>query len=98
MEQSAVAMHNRSDLGDRLDDSGLVVGEHDRNERRSRIGSELFLEPDPIDDAVGVDRDAFGSRRRLQHRTVLDRRYENPLTPTAKEGQMVGFGAAADKD
>ena len=98
MEEGAMGMRERGDFGDRLNDPGLVVGEHDRHDRRARVGGELPVEPGQIDDPLAVDRDPFGARHGPQHRAVLDRGDEDALAPGAEQRQMVGFGAAADED
>ncbi len=85
-------------FGDRLDDPGLVVGEHDRNDRRARVRGKLIVR-------AGRDRrcpsrstairSALGHGR--QHRTVLDRGDEDAFAPAAEEREVVGLGAAADE-
>ena len=82
----------------RLDDTGLVVRQHDRDQRRARVGSQHRLKSSKIDDPVRIDRDALGCRRHLQHRIVLDGRNKDPLATAAEQREVIGFGAPADED
>ncbi len=98
VKEGALRMRQRRDLRDRLDDAGLVVGEHNRNQRRPRVSREKTGESVEPDDAVAVDRDRLGPRNRLAHRVMLDRGHQQALAPGAEQGQMIGLAAAADEN
>ena len=81
--------------GDGLDDAGLVVGEHDRDERGGLgLGEKRFQRLD-LDEAVAIDGDPDRTVGRGQHRIVLDRRDKDAPAPGAEERERVGLGTAA---
>ncbi len=98
MKQCAVPMRERRDFGHRLDYTRFVIGEHNRHQCRPTIFIEETLKHIEPDDAVSVDRDVFGRRSSVQHGTVLNLRDQHALPPGTENRQMVGLGAAADKD
>ena len=101
-------MHDRSDLANRLNDAGLIIGQHDRDQRALRLAQE---EPQglAIDDTGSADRDDIdgigGESRALQNRDMLDRRNQETVAMPARAGdfqgrvqrQHVGLGRARGK-
>jgi hypothetical protein len=82
-------------LRDRLDPAGLVVGQHDRHQRGTRIVGEHVAEPPEIDDPVRGERDARRARGRVQDRIVLAGRDQHPRPPGPGKRQGIRLGAAA---
>ena len=70
--------HELGGLGDRLDDAGLVVGQHQGDKRPRRRAPALARASREIGHAVGVDRQLLDRRARKpavsRARVVLDRR------------------------
>ena len=90
-------VRQRRDLGHRLDDSGLVIGEHDRDQRRPIVAGQHVRQRVEADEAVAIDRDPVGFGMGAQDRIVLYRRYQDPFPTGATKRQVVGLGAAAAK-
>ncbi len=103
--QPVGGMHDVGNLADRLDDAGLVVGKHHRTQ--GTLGpSNRASKSKKIDDSVRgspalVQWNQRGNARR-EHRRMLDRRHEQPVTlalsPASRapaSAQHVGFGRAA---
>ena len=60
MKHRAVRSRERGDRGQWLQYTGLVIGKHDRDERRARITRQKIVECLENNDAVAVDRDVLG--------------------------------------
>ena len=98
MEQRAVRVRDRGDPRGRLHDAGLVVRQHDRDQRRARIGPQHRVERREIDDAV---RDPPGCAR-PRARPAGPNRARPPkrgcARARAEQREMIGLGAAADEN
>jgi hypothetical protein len=51
MKESAMGVGDLGDRSDRLDDAGLVIGQHDRDESGPVIGGEAFGKSRDVDRA-----------------------------------------------
>ena len=98
MKQRAVPPRDAGDIGDRLYDAGLVVGEHDRNQRGARVIGEKTVERIETQKAVAVDRDAFRRGIGVQDRVMLHSRNQHAAPSAAADRQIIGLGAAARED
>ena len=83
------------DVAHWLNHAGLVVGKHDRDQRR-RGAHQLVLERRQIDAPRGIHENTPRVRHRRQHRLVLDRR-DRDRTAHAAQCLIVCLGAAARK-
>ena len=89
---------DRSDCGQGLQHTSLVIGKHDGHERWARISGQKIVECLEHNDTIMVDRDALGSAYGTKGRIVLDRGDQDALAPAAQQRKMVRLGATADKD
>ena len=87
MEQPARRVHDCGSFGDRLNDAGLVIGEHQRNQRRgdfaTACGQRREIEP-----AIRVDRQSPRSRRAETGRRPAPRRVRSPRAKAAARGRF----------
>ena len=108
MQHAIGRMHDRRDLGYRLNDASFVIGLHDRHQRA--LGpQQASFKLDKIHNAVAIDRQYFDRIGRkaaaAKHRGMLYRRYEQPVTrllaatkfQSRRQCQHVGFGGAGRK-
>ncbi len=110
MKQRAALVRHRGELGDWLHGADLVVGVHDRHERR--VVGDRFAQAIHRHDAADIHRQqrdlpaALGHRPHgVQHRLVLDSARNQVLSSRrlhglgrAADGDVVGLGAAGGKD
>ena len=101
MKENARVGGDSADLLHRLEDAGLVVGQHHANQ--PRLGPDRALNLRRVDKAAGLGLDEGGlhatfgqAMGRLQDRRVLDRRGNEVVAGTqkAKERRVVALGAA----
>ena len=90
--------HDGRHLGQRLDGADLVVGQHHRHHADAVV--EGIGEGVEVDDAVGSHGNDAAAERlaRVQHGVVLGGQAHHGATPAgvdARDGQVVGLGAAA---
>ena len=99
-------MNQSGSLGDRLNDSSLIVDQHNR--RDQHVITEQAIESDEIEPTVLINRSDADRKfllgkhaRRLQHRLMLYCRNDDPLprgiahrntSRHAKQRQIIGFG------
>ena len=102
VEEGAVLVRDRREVGDRLDRADLVVGVHHRDDgglARDRRGQRRRG-----DDAGGVDRQQRGGPPaagecldRVQHRLVLDAGRDDVAARRRRGGRLDRFGGAAQR-
>ena len=94
-------MGHRGGLGHGLDDASLVVGQHQRQERRALVTRQLRRQCLEVDHAVPVDADdgSLGAGRQ-PYRIMFDGRYQEPAPgrPGGAQRQVVGLAATAGED
>ena len=83
-------------LTDRLNDAGLVVGEHQRHHARPVPREQIFQRRE-IDHAIRADRGVEGRGIGLEHARMLDGR-DKARTRQAEQRQIVRFGPTRSKD
>src|SRR5439155_14579196 len=93
-----MAMCNRGNLAHGLDDTSLVIRQHDRGQRPRPVAQHA-VEPFKVNDAGPIYRYKF---KRLaarlcsfDHRWMLDGRYQQPIDGCAFDREVVGLAAAA---
>src|SRR6266566_227226 len=102
MQRAARRVDYARSLRNRLNNAGLVVGKHERNERSALERSHAPLECRKVDLPASAHRQALDSRRREppagEHRGMLDRRNQElaarRFLGCRHERQHVGLGAA----
>ena len=81
-------------LGHRLNDAGLVIGQHERYQRRPAVARQHCRQRRKVDHAGARHRNDLGLGCRLAHRIMLDCRDQDARPPAAAERQRVGFACA----
>src|SRR5262252_6161436 len=105
MQKTAYAVHDCRSLGDRLNDTGLVIGEHQGNERSRRF-RDGRSQRRQIETAIGTDRQFLnriaGKAPSGAYRGMLDCRKHEPRAEAflvcgfdrRRQRQHIGFGSA----
>ena len=102
--QPAVGGANKGrSLGDRLNDAGLIIGQHQAHQGPAG-GLEVSFQPRQVRDAVGVHRPGLDWQAAglccFEHGVMLGGPHDDTgkaSRPGAFDGQGIGFGAAADE-
>ena len=111
VQQAAMGMNPRSHLRNRLNNAGLVVGQH-HGDQRARPPRQGRLERIEVDQTGAghrnLDDRVLRKSSARQHRRMLDRRQHQPLERLAAltagrlqrraERQRIGFGAATGEN
>ena len=96
--ERVVTMRDARDLRNILHHARLVIGEHDRDQRRKRIGREHPIERIEIDAAIGQRRNGLRFRRVAAHRIMLDGGNQQTASGETGERQRIRLAAAAGED
>ena len=98
MDLCAIFAGQKADFGDRLNNAGFIVGQHHRNQHLlPGIGcrTQHGFKGGQINDAIGINRNAFRIRPCLDHRGMFDRTGKYGDIFQTVQGQIVGLGTAA---